>query len=126
MAIDILEHDHRIIDQPPYSKREPAQRHDIDGRVVHKKSESTGQNGKWNRQENRKGRSETAQENKNHERRQNRTGDRLMLQTGNRLPDVNGLVEDGLQFHSGRKSEDLRQQLLDAIYHRYGIRADLA
>ena len=59
MAIDVLQHDYRVIDQPAYGKRETAKRHDVDGRAVHEKTESAGQNGKRNREENREGRSES-------------------------------------------------------------------
>src|SRR5208282_532488 len=117
MAIDVLEHNHRVIDQPAYRKREAAKCHDIDSRAIDIEPKPAGQNGKWNRQKNRKGRSEATEKYKNHERGQNRTGYGLMFQTSYRLPDVDGLVENSFQFHPGWKAKDLRKQLLDAIHH---------
>src|ERR1019366_1659935 len=125
VAVNVLQHDRRVIDQAFDREREAAQRHDVDGRAVHQQPKRAGQYREWYGQEDREGRAEAPEENQDHQRGEHRAGNRLVLERVDGIANIRSLAEDRLELHPAGEVGNLLQYVLDAVDDRNRVGAAL-
>ena len=121
VAEDVLEHDHRVVDQAREHQREPGQDHRVDRAAAHVERDDRRQHGQRNRQEDRHGRAKAAEEHQHHQRGQREPDAALVEQRLDRALDEQRLVEHDLRRQLLRHVDQAADQILHAVDDGDGV-----
>ncbi len=123
MAEDVLQDDHRVVDEAGERKRQPTQNHRVDGIVTQGETDERGQRGKRNRQEHRHRGPHAPQKDQDHRPRQQQPDRSFVNQVLDRAANERRLVEGHLGDELLRHVQQVRDAVLDTVDHgdRIGI-----
>ena len=123
VAKNVLENDHRIVNQARKNQRQSCKNHRIDRTSAEVQSNNSGQRRQRNRQEHCDGRAKTSQENQDHNSGQQQPHASFVEECFDGSLDEQRLVEHQARWQLLGDVGETREYLLDSIYdlNRVGI-----
>ena len=100
MTMDILQHDHRVIDQPGKGQRQTSEHHAVDGTSTHL-GKKIGERGYRDREEDRQRRAHAAEEDQDHDAGEEQSDAAFVEQRGDCRLDELGLIENDVGLERG-------------------------
>ena len=109
MAINVLEHNHAVIDQAREDQRQPGQNHGVDGAAHEVDDQQADQHGERNGEQHRDGGARAAQKYQDHHSGHHEPDNRFARDVGDGQLDEDRLIED----HGGLESVGNIDEFLD-------------
>ena len=125
MAENVLQHHHRVVNQPGKRQRQTAQHHRIDGVISHAQGDKRRECRKRYGEKHRHRGPHAAEKNQNHHAGEHQANGPFVNQVFNCVAHKDGLVKHHLRNQLLRHIQQMSHAILDAVHHgnRVGIAA---